>query len=356
MVCPRWLSRWLWLLMSGVLAGCANEHAARQEASINAPVLDCSALQKVVLPNTVMKGAVMTPATMANEPKRGAPALPEHCLVTGEVNSRTGVNGVRYGNNFELRLPRAWNGRFQFMGVGGTAGYIPPAIGAPSGDASPALAQGYAVVTSDMGHSAKNRGDASFGLDPQARIDWGYNAVDVVTVAAKALIRRYYGKSPAYSYFVGCSGGGRQAMMAALRNPGHFDGVVAGAPILEQHIAQIGSMQILQEFTRISPPDANGRPILSRSFTDADLRLIDNAVVARCDPLDGLRDGIIDNYPACSFDPGVLECAGEKTPACLSSAQVGALKRVMEGPKNSRGEQLYHGRPGIRDSNTGAPT
>lgn len=345
MVRTQCLSRWLWLLLPGVLAGCANEHAATQKTAVIAPVLDCAALQKVVLANTVMKGATMAAATVAGEPRRGAPALPAHCVVTGEINPRTGVNGVHYGNNFELRLPNAWNGRFQFMGVGGTAGYVPPAIGAPSGDALPALAQGYAVVTSDMGHSAKSRSDASFGLDPQARIDWGYNAVDVVTVAAKTLIGRYYGKPPAYSYFVGCSGGGRQAMMAALRNPQHFDGVVAGAPILEQHIAQIGSMQILQEFTRISPTDASGRPILSRAFTDADLKLIDDAVVAQCDPLDGLRDGIIDNYTACTFDLRALECKKDKTPACLSSAQVGALQRVMEGPKNSRNERLYHGRP-----------
>ena len=130
-----------------------------------------------------------------------------------------------------------------------------------------------------MGHAASNASDASFGLDPQARIDWGYNAVDVVTVAAKELVRRYYGRAPQYSYFVGCSGGGRQAMMAAMRNPDHFDGVVAGAPILEQHVAQIGSMQILQEFTAIAPPDAQGRRILSRSFSDADFKLIDDAVV-----------------------------------------------------------------------------
>lgn len=329
-------------LAAMLLLACSAGSVLQSAAPGPALAPDCAALLKVSLPNTVMKGAV---PVSAGAPKPGGPALPAHCLVTGEINPRTGVNGVHYGNNFELRLPQAWNGRFQFMGVGGTAGYIPPAIGADSGEAAPALAQGYAVVTSDMGHAASNASDASFGLDPQARIDWGYNAVDVVTVAAKELIRRYYGRAPQYSYFVGCSGGGRQAMMAALRNPDYFDGVVAGAPILEQHVAQIGSMQILQEFTAISPPDAQGRPILSRSFTDADFKLIDDAVVAKCDALDGLKDGIIDNYPACTFDLKTLQCAGAKTPACLSAAQVGAMQRVMDGPKNSRGEQLYHGRP-----------
>lgn len=328
------------ILLPVLLLGCGGDATIKPPVVALAP--DCAAMQKVALPHTIMKSAVAVPAGAA---KPGAPELPAHCIVTGEINPRTGVDGVRYGNNFELRLPRDWNGRFQFMGVGGTAGYIPPAIGADSGDVPPALAQGYAIVTSDMGHATSNPSDASFGLDPQARIDWGYNAVDVVTVAAKELIRRYYGKSPEYSYFVGCSGGGRQAMMAALRNPTYFDGVVAGAPILEQHVAQIGSMQILQEFTAISPKDDKGNPILSRSFTDADFKLIDDAVVDKCDGLDGLRDGIIDNYPACTVDLKPLQCKGAKTATCLSAAQVTAMERVMAGPKNSRGEQLYPGRP-----------
>lgn len=327
------------------LAACSNERvpAVNTVSVHSAP--NCGVMLNAVNAGMEITSAVPLPAKPPNDIGARTPALPEHCMVTGVIEPRVGVDGMPYGIGFELRLPRDWNGRLQFMGVGGTAGYIPAAIGAPSGDAAPALAQGYAVVTSDMGHKRRSASDASFGLDPQARIDWGYRAVDVVTVAAKSLVQRYYGKAPARSYFVGCSGGGRQAMMAALRNPGHFDGIVAGAPILEQHIAQIGSMQILQEFTRIAPKDAEGRPILSRAFTDQDLKLIDDAVVAKCDPLDGLRDGIIDNYSACTFDVRVLACEGEKKPSCLSNAQVTALERVMDGPFNSRGERLYHGRP-----------
>lgn len=342
----RVMRRSIVVVMVAILAaGCGSERGPNASAPEVGIAPNCDAMLKAEWPSTVMKSAMIMAATSASAARPRPPVLPEHCVVTGEIEPRIGVDGVRYGINFELRLPRDWNGRLQFMGVGGTAGYIPPAIGAASGDAAPALAQGYAVVTSDMGHKGRNAGDASFGLDPQARIDWGYRAVDVVTVAAKVLVRRYYGKAPAYSYFVGCSGGGRQAMMAALRNPEHFDGVVAGAPILEQHLAQIGSMQTLQEFTRIAPRDAEGRPILSRAFSDEDLKLIEHAVVAKCDPLDGLRDGIVDNYTACSFDPRVLTCKGEKTSSCLSQEQVTALERVMDGPKNSRGERLYHGRP-----------
>lgn len=334
------------LAMSALLlAACSSERVPTVNPVSVDVVPNCSAMLNAGDSVTEMISAVSLPAKPPSEVSARTPALPEHCVLTGVIEPRIGVDGVRYGIGFELRLPRDWNGRLQFMGVGGTAGYIPAAIGSPSGDAAPALAQGYAVVTSDMGHKGRNAGDASFGLDPQARIDWGYRAVDVVTVAAKSLIQRYYGKAPLRSYFVGCSGGGRQAMMAALRNPDHFDGIVAGAPILEQHIAQIGSMQILQEFSRIAPKDPEGRPIFSRAFSDEDLKLIDDAVVAKCDPLDGLRDGIIDNHSACTFDLRTLACQGEKTPSCLSNAQVTALERVMDGPFNSRGERLYHGRP-----------
>ena len=88
------------------------------------------------------------------------------------------------------------------------------------------------------------------------------------------LIAAYYGRAPRYSYFAGCSGGGRQALVASQRFGGEYDGVLAGVPILEQHVAQTGSMQILQEFTAIAPRGADGKPVLSRAFSDADLRLI----------------------------------------------------------------------------------
>lgn len=304
---------------------------------------DCQAVARLGFPNTNIKSST---AVDAGAVKSGTTALPGHCVVTGEINPRIGVNGVRYGTNFELRLPSEWNGRFNFQGGGGTDGNVPAAFGPELGDALPALAQGFAVVTSDMGHAATDGRDASFGLDPQARIDWGYNSLDQVTVLAKEIITQYYGKPADKSYFVGCSGGGRQALMMSQRFPTYFDGIVAGAPILEQHVAQIGAtMLALQEYTAIAPKNADGKPILSKAVSDSDLKLISRAVLDKCDALDGLKDGVIDNYPACSFEAKSLQCTGEKTDSCLSPAQANAIDKVMAGPRDSKGTLLYPAPP-----------
>lgn len=299
---------------------------------------DCTAIQKLDFANTVIHSAVHVEQGAAGT---ATVRMPAHCLVSGEIAPRIGVNGVRYGIGFELRLPIQWNGRFQFQGGGGVDGTTIPAFGTLRDGVVPALSQGAAVVTSNMGHTGTSSRDATFGLDPQARIDWGYNAMDKVTVLAKDVVTRFYGKAPAYSYYVGCSGGGRQGMMMSQRFPTYFDGVVSGAPILEQHLAQIGSMQMLQEFRAIAPVDADGARILSRAFSDNDLKLIADGVLAKCDALDGASDGLIENYGACTYDVAALQCAGAKQDGCLSADQVGAFTRVMQGPKNSAGQSLY---------------
>ena len=329
-------------------AGCS--HDARIAAAPPLPPLppllpllpDCAALQQVALPATAITSAAWVDMRSA---RVATLAMPSHCVVKAEIGARTGVAGVRYATNFELRLPQTWNGRFQFMGGGGTDGSVRPAYGFAHNGSRPALADGYAVVSSDFGHQASDPRDASFGLDAQARIDWGYDAIDQVTQRAKALIRTYYGRAPQFSYYAGCSGGGRQALIASQRFPAEFDGIVAGAPILEQHLAQTGSMQILQEFTAIAPLGADGKPVLSRAFSDADLALIQRDVLARCDALDRLTDGTIDNPEACRYSPAALQCTGGKTEACLSAAQVGALTRVLAGPRTSSGQALYEPYP-----------
>jgi feruloyl esterase len=299
---------------------------------------DCSAIQKLVFADTVIKTSTLVADGAVSS---GDVKMPAHCAVTGEINPRTGVNGVHYGTNFELRLPLAWSGRFQFQGGGGVDGSVPKAFGTLRTGVTPTLSQGSAVVTSDMGHTGTSSRDATFGLDPQARIDWGYNSMDKVTVLSKDIITRFYGKAPQYSYYIGCSGGGRQGMMMSQRFPDYFDGVVSGAPILEQHTAQIGSMQVLQEFTAIAPKNTEGNPILAQAFSDDDLKLISNKVLNKCDALDGVTDGIIENYAACKFDAAELQCTGAKDASCLSTGQASALNKVMAGPRNAKGEELY---------------
>lgn len=321
-----------------VAAGVASAAPPQPDPVSTALAPDCSAVQRLSFANTVFKSAVQIDAGVVSS---GTTKMPAHCLITGEINPRTGVNGVRYSIGFELRLPLVWSGRFQFLGGGGVDGSIPLAYGFRRTGGVPALAQGAAVVTSDMGHTGANGRDATFGLDPQARIDWGYNAMDKVTVLAKEVIGKFYGKAPQYAYYVGTSGGGRQGMMMAQRFPQHFDGIVSGAPILEQHLAQIGSMQMLQEFTAIAPQDASGQPILSKAYTDSDLKLISAGVLRKCDALDGVADGLIENYPACTYDVSELQCPGAKADTCLSAQQVAAFNKVMSGPRNSAGALLY---------------
>lgn len=149
--------------------------------------------------------------------------LPAHCQITGALAERTGIDGKPYAIGFEVRAPDAWNGKFFFQGGGGTNGVIVPATGnllnAPTGTA---LALGYAVASTDGGH-ATGQADATFGVDPQARSDYGYNAVGRVTTTAKRILATHYGRAPSRSYFVGCSNGGRDAMVAAARFADHYD-------------------------------------------------------------------------------------------------------------------------------------
>ena len=159
-----------------------------------------------------------------------ADTLQPHCLVEGEIEPRTGVNGKHYGTRFQLRLPENWNGKFLFQGGGGMDGFVGEALGGTpirGSTATPALQRGYAVVSTDSGHQGR---DAGFAEDQQARLDYAYAAIGKVTRVAKQLIQQNYTKEPQHSYFMGCSNGGRAALMAAQRYPTEFDGIVASNP------------------------------------------------------------------------------------------------------------------------------
>ncbi len=267
--------------------------------------------------------------------------LPEHCLIQGVLNPRIGAGGRKFGLGFDLRMPTNWNGRFVFQGGGGLDGRLAPALGDIFGSVRPsALARGFAVVGTDGGHRGSWL-DGSFGLDQQARIDYAYNALDKVTLKAKELVEKYYGSAPKYSYLLGCSNGGRQGLMASQRFPLYFDGIVAGDPSIKFSRIAADEMWNLQVAARIAPKDENGRPIISRAFSDGDLRLVADTVLKHCDALDGLADGIINDWRGCRFDPGVLTCKAAKTDQCLTKAQVNALRDIHAGPHTSDGEPLY---------------
>ncbi|TNC08659.1 tannase/feruloyl esterase family alpha/beta hydrolase [Methylobacterium terricola] len=275
---------------------------------------------------------------------RARAALPAHCLVEGTIDPRVGAGGVSYGIGFQLRLPEAWNGRFLFQGGGGLDGVVNEAIGAipvSGATAPPALLRGYAVASTDSGHRGRDNADASFGLDQQARIDFAYGAIGTVAREAKGLIAARYGRAPAHAYFMGCSNGGRSALMAATRFPTAFDGIVAGAPAFRLTRAGLGQVWDTQAFLAAAPKDAEGRPILAESFSEADLALVAGAVLKACDAADGLADGMVDAVASCRFDPASLACPGDKTASCLGERQVEALRRAFRGAQDSQGKPVY---------------
>jgi feruloyl esterase len=249
------------------------------------------------LPNTT---TAITSATL-----NAAGAVPEHCEVMGKINERTGVNSQRYAIKFHLRLPTNWNGRFFFEGGGGSNGNLGNALGNLQGQQrSNALSMGYAVVSQDSGHDNRENNDSqrngtvTFGFDPQARIDFGYNSYDQVSQAAKALIRIYYGRAPERSYFVGCSEGGREGMMMSQRFPDYFDGILACAPGFKLPKAALyGHTWDAQSFAEVAKAagiyDRFGQPFLNKTFTDEDLDLAAQAILGGCDDLDGLKDALL---------------------------------------------------------------
>ncbi|HLI85924.1 MAG TPA: tannase/feruloyl esterase family alpha/beta hydrolase [Bryobacteraceae bacterium] len=344
--------RVLILIAAGAGLAAAQSAAPGAEKCAGLAALDAKALPN---PTTVLTSTKLNPPKAAG---RNLPAQPEHCEVLGKMDERTGANGQRYAIRFHLRLPTNWNGRFFFEGGGGSNGNLGMALGNLQGrEATNALALGYAVVSQDSGHDnavnndPRRGGTVTFGFDEQARVDFGYRSYDQVTQAAKALIRAYYGKAPERSYYVGCSEGGREAMMMSQRFPAYFDGILACAPGFHLPKAAVfghsWDAQALAEVAKAAGiSDRNGEPFLNKTFTDEDLKLAADAVLAACDELDGLKDGIIENLTGCATARVIpklaaITCSGAKQSSCLSAAQAKALEKIMAGPKNAQGELLY---------------
>lgn len=318
---------------------------AHTTAQTSAPAEKPQAKNCAALTTMHLENALIFSAEEAPEGTIVAPFGPQapHCLVKGEVNKHTGADGVDYGDRFELRLPDAWMGRLLFQGGGGLDGMITPAVGAlavGSGERD-ALSRGYAVASTDGGHQGRNPADASFGSDPEALADYQYRSTDRVATVVKKIVGQYYGRLPQHSYMVGCSNGGREAMIASQRFPNDFDGIVAGDPAFHLTRAAIAEAWATARFAEIAPKGANGIPQLHLALSDSDLKLLSSAILKACDSLDGLTDGLIDDPQACRFDPAILQCKTEKNDSCLSAGQVHAIQQTFAGPKNSQGTPLY---------------
>ena len=184
--------------------------------------------------NLTINRAVNIPEGKLKPGPFGPPAydgiMPQYCRVDGEIDKRTGYEGKPYAIGFAIALPKNWNGQFMFQGGGGLNGNVGDPIG-NQGGGPPALARGFAVISSDTGHKAGSSGfDSSFMADQEASMNFQYKAIGKVTIVGKEIVKKYYAKPIDYSYYVGCSTGGREAMIMSERYPDYYDGIVSGAP------------------------------------------------------------------------------------------------------------------------------
>lgn len=261
--------------------------------------------------------------------------LPEHCDLRGVIWPE---------NHFAVKLPANWNERFQMVGNGGWAGTISLA------QVDAAVRLGYAATSTDTGHDARKEPGAIFAYpsasNPYASrklIDFGYLAVHETALLARRMIRAYYGADPKFSYWVGCSTGGRQGLMEAQRYPEDFDGYLVGAPVLDLTGLQMKSVynyQIAGSGPGQIKPEKSA--LLAKTFLD------------KCDALDGVKDGLVENPLRCGFDPAkdLEKCAGDTDgPACFTSAQIEALRKIYDGVRDGRGNLLF---PGLIPGGDGA--
>jgi predicted esterase len=342
------------LMISLALAGCGSMSRLTPAPQLTpaqpAVLLSCENLTGFTFPNTTISAArVVAPGALSNA---GQP-VGEHCQVTGQMNRRIGtVDGQNYAIGFEMRLPRQWSGRYLYQGNGGTDGMVVTADGGASmgsgGILRHGLQQGFAVISSDAGHtSAQN---PLFGLDPQARLDYGYQAVGTLTPMAKALIRAAYGKGPDRSYIGGTSNGGRHALVAASRYAAEYDGILANAPGIHLPKASVSNLSHVKRWSSVATTQmVNGLPDLESALPVAERRLIANAILSRCDALDGLVDGLVQDTDACrsAFDlqRDVPTCSAARDGSCLSSAQKSVVAAAFAPVRRASGEAFYPGFP-----------
>ena len=310
-------------LLASVLFGAGPAHAA-----------SCESLASLALPNTTITKAELVPAGHFTPPPPAGPAapigveptnwsvLPAFCRVAATLKP-TSDSDIR----IEVWLPASgWNGKYEAVGGGGWAGVISyPAMGE-------AIRAGYASSSTDTGHVGAT---GSFALDhPEKVVDYAYRSEHEMTVKAKAIIAAFYGKPPHFSYWNGCSTGGKQGLTEAQRYPKDYNGIIAGAPanyMIHLHVRQVAIWQFAHR-----SPDAMIPP--------AKYPMIHAAVMKECDALDGLKDGLIENPRACHFDPKTIECKDGDEPSCLTSPEV-ATARAIYAPTRipSTGQIVFPG-------------
>ncbi|HVG56135.1 MAG TPA: tannase/feruloyl esterase family alpha/beta hydrolase [Vicinamibacterales bacterium] len=259
---------------------------------------------------------------------------PQHCRVVGVIAPEVA---------FEINLPDQWNRRFYMTGNGGLAG---DALDTPTNaDRTAGLSNGFVHARTNTGHDARKEPSGSFILsNPQKAIDYAYRAVHVTAELAKKVAADYYSQPVQYSYWNSCSNGGRQGLLEAQRYPDDFDGIVANAPWVNQTGFTIGAMW-------------NQKAMTQAPVSPAKMLLVAQKVMDKCDAIDGLKDGLIDDPRACRFDAvrDVPACAaGVDGADCLTAAQAATVNAVYSGP-TSKGKPFMSGfMPGSEAANAAA--
>ena len=264
-----------------------------------------------------------------------APIVPAHCRIAATLKPSADSE-----IKMEIWMPAEnWNGKFQMMGNGGWAGTIQGLNQMPN-----ALREGYATSATDTGHEG---GNGMFALGhPEKITDFAWRAVHSTAVESKALIKAYYGKEPKYSYWNGCSTGGRQAMIEVTKFPDDFDCVLAGAPA-NPHI-YLHTAGVERSIELMKHPDG--------ALSPAKIETLHNAVLAQCDALDGVKDGLIGDPTKCHFDPESLLCKGADNDQCLTASQVATVKTEYSDVKTSKGEIVWTGyEPGGERNHSRSP-
>jgi hypothetical protein len=313
--------------LAAAVAMCATAAPARAQAFANvksalvdyskadlSPRKACEALSTFKSKDIAQISAAMIPP---------AGAAPAHCRVTGVLSPEIA---------FEVSLPAKWNGRFYMIGNGGLAG---EAMDDPSRVAqrNAALNVGFAFAQTNTGHDSRRETSGTFVLsNPQKAIDYAWRAVHLTATTTKDVTKDYYGQAVSKAYWNSCSNGGRQGLLEAQRFPEDFDGIVANAPWSDQTGFTIGAMW-------------NEKALAEAPVTAAKMALVADRVMAKCDAIDGLKDGLIDDPRKCSFDVAreVPACsAGADGANCLTPAQAAAIAKVYSGPI-SNGKPFFPG-------------
>jgi hypothetical protein len=250
--------------------------------------------------------------SIAARPIAAEGASPAHCRVSGTLAPEIA---------FEVNLPQLWNGRLYMIGNGGLAGEGPDDPGRAAQRGS-ALANGFAMASTNTGHDARKEPSGTFVLsNPQKAVDYAHRAVHLTAVTAKAVANEYYAKPVERAYWNSCSNGGRQGLIEAQRYPQDFDGIVANAPWVEQTGFTVGALW-------------NQRAVTQNPLSADELALVAKQVMAKCDAVDGLADGLIDDPRNCAFDPArdVPSCpAAGDSGECLTPGQADTVAKIYGG-------------------------